>query len=100
MQVRIKSLALEQQDVNYNPFRCNRKQTYPKNQGIDLAESNKLNSDWDPGRTDCKHCGYIQENPSTLLTHYYAVVILVVEFSPRAQRIDFYSIMLFYHEVY
>ena len=36
LQVRIKSLALEQQDVNYNPFRCNRKQTYPKNQGLNF----------------------------------------------------------------
>ena len=36
LQVRIKSLALEQQDVDYNPFRCNRKQTYPKNQGLNF----------------------------------------------------------------
>ena len=58
--------------------------------GIDLAASNKLSLDWDCARTDCKHCGYVQENPNTLLTHYYAVVILVVEFSAKSQNIDFY----------
>ena len=38
-----------------------------------MAESNKLSLDWDCAQKDCKHCGYVQENPSTLLTHYYAV---------------------------